>query len=79
VVLWTHLRSPGAAQILRVSSGAVLLLMAVQAALGIAVVVNHVPPPIAALHQGTAIAIFIGSLLLVFLTQHVDPYSPCDE
>ena len=79
VVLWTHLRSPGSAQILRISSDAVLLLIAVQAALGIAVVVNHVPPPIAALHQGVAIAIFIGSLLLVFLTQNANPYLPRDE
>ena len=73
VVLWTHLRSPGATQILRVSSGVVLLLIGLQAGLGIAVVVNHVPPAIASLHQGTAIAIFIGSLLLVFLTQKTNP------
>ena len=69
VALWSRFRDQGAARILRVSSSAVLLLMAVQAALGIAVVVKHVPPALASVHQGTAIAIFIGSLLLVFLTQ----------
>ena len=78
VVLWMKLHGPEPAQILRLSSAAVLLLIAVQAALGIAVVVYHVPPAIASLHQGNAIAIFVGALLLVFLTQNANPCLPSD-
>jgi cytochrome c oxidase assembly protein subunit 15 len=69
VLLWIYLRRRGADPVAQLCIGVCLLLITAQIALGIAVVVSHVPPTIASVHQGIAVAIFVVSLLLVFHTR----------
>ena len=69
VFLWIYLRRGDAPPVSRICIDVCLLLIAVQVGLGVAVVVTHVSPKIASIHQGTAIAIFVASQLLVFLTR----------
>ena len=76
VALSAFLRKTRAASGLRLCSDLCLLLLLAQFGLGIAVVVKHVHPPIASLHQATAAIVFILSLLTVFLSRPTPTLPP---